>query len=206
MPTEHSPELAPPAAVSPATFRCTACGNCCRSLRVAVTAVDVARLSAASGRPADALVAWLAPDEVDMAGEPESFVQLAEGRRLMVLSQRGGACLLLGADQRCGAYLARPRDCRTFPFAFEAAELDRPIPRRLTLLPLNDCEYESDGDNDPRMLDAEDAARWNELRDYQALVARWNRRAWHRRRLQHAVGNGAAFLAYALAAQSSAFR
>jgi hypothetical protein len=30
-------------------------------------------------------------------------------------------------------------------------------------------------------------------------VARWNRRAWHRRRLHQSVGDCAAFLAFALA-------
>lgn len=173
---------------------------------MAVTAVDVARLAAASALPASALVTWLAPDQVDMTGEPESFVELGEGRRLMVLAQRDGACQLLGSDQRCRAYDARPRDCRTFPFTFGAAEAGPPVPRRLTLLPLSDCEYESDGHNDPSALDAEDKTRWSELRDYQALVARWNRRAWHRRRMQHAVGDAAAFLAYAFAAQPSATR
>lgn len=168
--------------------------------------MDVARLSAASALPASALVAWLAPDQVDMTGEPESFVELGEGRRLMVLSQQDGACLLLDGDQRCRAYDARPRDCRTFPFAFEAEDAGRAVPRRLTLLPLNDCKYESDGQNDPSVLDAEDETRWSELRDYQALVARWNRRAWHRRRLRHAVGDAAAFLAYAFAARPSAVR
>jgi Fe-S-cluster containining protein len=35
--------------VSPLTFRCTGCGNCCRTLRVAVTALDVGRLAQATG-------------------------------------------------------------------------------------------------------------------------------------------------------------
>lgn len=192
-----------PTAVSPTTFRCTACGNCCRSLRVAVTALDVARLSAASTASPSSLVAWLAPGEVDMTGEPESFVELSQGRRLMVLAQRDGACQLLDSDQRCRAYASRPRDCRTFPFAFESIAPHSAGSRRLTLLPLSDCAYESDGHNDSNLLDAEDQARWKELRDYQALVARWNRRAWHRRRLHRTVGDAAAFLSYALAAQSS---
>jgi Fe-S-cluster containining protein len=188
------------AAVSPHRFRCTACGNCCRSFRVAVTALDVARLAAAHATPTNALVAWLAPDAVDMTGEPESFVELDEGRRLMVLAQHEGACRLLGADNRCGAYAARPRDCRTFPFAFEAAVPNEPATLRLKLLPLQDCEYESDGHNDEQLLEIEDRTRWRELRDYQTLVARWNRRAWHRRRLHHALGDAAAFLAFALEA------
>jgi Fe-S-cluster containining protein len=200
--------LASLAPVSALTFRCTACGNCCRNLRVAVTALDVARLVSATGSAPSALVAWLAPDAVDMTGEPESFVELAEGRRLLVLAQHDGACRLLGADNRCQAYAARPRDCRTFPFDFEVsvAEPSSPDPRRLTLLPLRDCDYATDGNNDPRVLDADDRARWCELHDYQALVARWNRRAWHRRRLHQSVGDCAAFLAFALAPTTTQIR
>jgi Fe-S-cluster containining protein len=193
--------LSSSAAVSPQNFRCTACGNCCRDLRAAVTALDVARLAAATGLAPSALVDWLAPDAVDMTGEPESFVELGEGRRLMVLRQRDGACMQLGSDNRCGAYAARPRDCRAFPFDFSAPAASPDAPRRLALLPLPSvplgrCDYAVDGANDEAALELEDQARWAELRDYQALVARWNRRAWHRRRLHRSGGDAAQFLAY----------
>jgi Fe-S-cluster containining protein len=183
--------------ISALTFRCTSCGNCCRSLRVAVTSFDVARVLTEARQPPSELVAWLAPDAVDMTGEPQSFVELDRGRRLMVLAQRGGACRLLGADNLCGAYAARPRDCRTFPFDF-APVGSAPLGRRLALLPLSDCDYRSDGQNDATLLEVEDRARWDELRAYQALVARWNRRAWHRRRLHKGVGSALQFLDYAL--------
>jgi Fe-S-cluster containining protein len=181
-------------------FHCTACGNCCRALRVAVTTFDLARLCAHTGRPATELVEWLAPDTVDMTGEPQSFVELSEGRRLMVLRQRGGACHLLGPDQRCQAYSARPRDCRAYPFDFEPDESDIPAARRLRLLPLDrsSCDYTQSGDNDPEALAAEDARRWSELARYQAIVARWNRRAHHRRRLHRAIGAASSFLELAL--------
>jgi Fe-S-cluster containining protein len=149
-----------------------------------------------------ALVSWLAPDAVDMTGEPESFVELSEGRRLMVLHQRDGACQLLGADNRCGAYPARPQDCRAFPFDFDEPS-PRPGPRRLTLLPLDGCEYALDGHNDRATLDAEDRTRWSELEDYQALVARWNRRARLRRRFHQAIGDAASFLSFALSNEKS---
>lgn len=182
---------------SPLEFRCTSCGNCCRSLRVAVTARDVARLARATAQPLRELVEWLEPDEVDMRGEPESFVELREGRRLMVLAQQGGACAMLGADERCRAYAARPRDCRAFPFDFEPASDGR---RRLTLLPLSGCDYAKDGQNDAAELAEEDAERWRELRDYQAWVAVWNRRAWHRKRLHKRVASANEFLEHSMAA------
>jgi Fe-S-cluster containining protein len=152
---------------------------------------DVTRLMDATKLPSGDLVAWLAPDEVDMTGEPESFVELREGRRLMVLAQREGACVLLREDETCGAYPARPRDCRAFPFHFEVPSAGV---RRLTLLPLDGCDHAEDGDQDGAQLEAEDAQRWEELREYQQWVALWNRRVWHRRRLRKGVPSANEFL------------
>lgn len=195
MATPYGSLSSPRAPVSPLSFRCTACGNCCRDLRVAVTALDVARLAAHAALEPSALVDWLAPDAVDMTGEPDSFVELGEGRRLMVLRHQSNACALLGPDNRCRAYAARPRDCRAFPFDFAAAA---PPTSPLRLLPLERCDYAVDGSNDEATLALEDQTRWAELRDYQALVARWNRRAWHRRRLHRSPGDAAAFLSFAI--------
>jgi Fe-S-cluster containining protein len=185
-------------------FRCTGCGNCCRNLRVAVTALDVARLAAATGTAAPTLVEWLAPDAVDMSGEPESFVELSEGRRLMVLAQSDGACALLDRDDSCSAYAARPRDCQTYPFDFEPPPRAGSSQRRLALLPLDGCEYAEDGDNDAVALAALDRLRFEELERYQAHVARWNRLAWHRRRLHQSVGPATEFLRFAFAAEPNA--
>ncbi len=191
--------LPPPRLTSPLDFRCTSCGNCCRNLRVAITARDLTRLLRATQRGPGDLVAFLAPDEVDMTGEPASFIELGVGRRLMVLAQEQGACRLLGPDDRCGSYEARPRDCRAFPFDFG---LPRATPgaRRLRLLPLDGCDYAQGGAHQERELRDADAERWAELSEYQAFVARWNRRAYHRRRLGRGVGTAAQFLDYALGA------
>jgi Fe-S-cluster containining protein len=190
--------------VSALHFRCTGCGNCCRKLRVAVTALDMKRLAAATGKAAATLVEWLAPDAVDMSGEPEGFVELSEGRRLMVLAQRDGACALLDSDDSCSAYAARPRDCQAYPFDFEPATRPESGKRRLALLPLDACEYAEDGDNDAELLATLDRVRFEELASYRAQVARWNRLAWHRRRLHQSVGTAAEFLRFALAAAPDA--
>jgi Fe-S-cluster containining protein len=129
-----------------------------------------------------------------MTGEPQSFVELSEGRRLMVLAQRDRACLLLGTGDRCTAYAARPRDCRAFPFDFERSS----GAVGLRLLPLIGCDHAHDGTNDLARLAAEDAERWRELEAYQAIIARWNRGAFHRRRLGRRAGSADAFLSFAL--------
>jgi Fe-S-cluster containining protein len=184
--------------MEPLSFRCTGCGNCCRSLRVAVTAADVTRLAHATGKRAEELVDWLPPEAVDMTGEPGSFVELSEGRRLLVLAQREGACRLLGADDSCSAYAARPLDCRAFPFDFERARGDQGR-GRLRLLPLVGCDHAQDGEHTRSAVQAIDDERWRALTDYQARVAEWNRLAKRRRRLGHRVGSGEAFLSFAQA-------
>lgn len=194
-------------AQSALTFRCTACGNCCRTLRVAVTAADVARLTAATGRAASDLVQWLSADEVDMTGEPQSFVELRVGRRLMVLAHAGQGCALLSANL-CSAYAARPLDCRTFPFDFsgDVGAGGARSPALLALVALRrrdsprplDCDYASDGQQDARELAEQDELRWRELSTFQSVVARWNRWAHHRRRLGYALGSSEEFLRFAL--------
>jgi Fe-S-cluster containining protein len=179
-------------------FRCTSCGECCRRHRAAVTSFDVSRLVDATGRTARELVDWLAPDEVDMTGEPESFVELSEGRRLLVLARSADGCSLLGADNLCSVYAARPLDCRAFPFDFDPIEREGLTVRRLKLLPLSHCDYARDGQQNLAQIAAEDAIRWQELTRYQALVAHWNRLAHHRRRLHHRLGTAADFLTFAL--------
>lgn len=174
-------------------FRCTACGECCRTYRVPVTDRDLQRLSSATGRPAAELTQWLTPDEVDLSGEP--FVELGSGRRLLVLAHApSGGCELLGDDGRCSFYESRPADCRAFPFDF-SSDPDKRV-RRLELLPLDACPYERDGANDIAELVRIDEQRWQELREFQARVQRWNQLARHRRRLRKPVGGSAEFLAF----------
>lgn len=176
------------------SFRCTGCGKCCRGLRVAVTHHDVRRLVEATGEVCSSVVAWLTPDEVDMTGEPESFVELANGRRLMVLAQVSGACRFLDDAERCRVYDARPRDCRAFPFHLEP-ESDG-VGQRLSLLALVECDHARDGAVDPARVALDDRRRWEELAEYQTFVARWNRLARHRQRLRRRLGTADDFFAF----------
>lgn len=140
------------------------------------------------------LVDWLAPEAVDMTGEPGSFVELSAGRRLMVLRWSAGACSFLDAAQRCRVYAARPRDCRLFPF-----DLSRDAAGSVVAVGRLELDACGDDRGPPAALaeiDALDRQRWDELAEYQALVARWNRLARHRRRFRQPAGDAAAFLAW----------
>jgi Fe-S-cluster containining protein len=177
-------------------FHCTGCGVCCRTYRAAVTHHDLARLLGSIGARAQDLVEFLTPDAVDMTGEPETLVELGEGRRMMVLAQREGACRFLSAENRCTVYAVRPSDCRLFPFDLTATAESA----SLSLLPLEGCEFELSTDTDleveGRALVQDDATRSRELSEYRALVARWNQLAKRRRRFGHRVGGAAEFLAH----------
>jgi Fe-S-cluster containining protein len=181
-------------------FRCNGCGNCCRDLRVTLTHRDLERLAAGLSRPASSLIEWLAPDAVDMTGEPGSFVELREGRRLMVLGQRSGACHLLDPNQRCSAYELRPYDCRLFPF--DLGRDDTGAVTSIERLALEGCGDERGDPADIAELTASDGLRWRELRDYQSRIARWNRLSQHRRRFRKPVGDAEDFIAFLFASPS----
>lgn len=175
-------------------FACNGCGDCCRQHRVALTHHDLARLKRVVTAPAERLVEWLTPNEVDFEAESASFVTLPQGLRLMVLGHASAGCRFLTSDNRCSVYAARPRDCELYPFVLERDERRRPL--RLTLFDTDGC-----GDRAPRpeslsMLARSDAQRWAELDDYRALVARWNRLARQRLRFGHRAGAAEQFLAF----------
>lgn len=177
-------------------FRCTGCGNCCRDLRVPLTDADLLRLTNATGRDASQFVCFLPTGEVDLIGEPGSLVLLDHdaGHVLMVLAQREGACVFLGADERCTTYSARPANCRLYPFS--ASYGRRGGIRRLRLLSGTECDYARDGDQDAHALRVADEARWAEHRSYLAQVSRWNRAQRRRARLGYRLHGAPEFLVF----------
>lgn len=154
---------------------------------MAVTHLDVLRLVRAAGRPARELIDWLPPSAVDMTDEPGTFFELPEGRRLMVLRQERGACHLLDGEGRCSAYTARPLDCALFPFDLERDGRNTPV--RLSLLRFEGCSDERGEAASLEEVAALDAQRWQELAQFQAYAARWNRLVRHRRRFRRAAGS-----------------
>jgi Fe-S-cluster containining protein len=123
------------------------------------------------------LIDWLAPHEVDMSGEPESFVELTEGRRIMMLRHENGACHLLDCSGRCSQYAARPAACAAYPFAFSDATAQHPS--RLSVLLDAPCAR-IDLDNEAETQRAV-ACVESELNEYVAIVQRWNKQQIRRR-------------------------
>jgi Fe-S-cluster containining protein len=164
-------------------------------LRVALTHLDLERLTRALARSGESLVEWLPPGAVELDAERDCFVELADGPRLMVLAQSAGACRLLTAEQRCSAYEARPYDCRLYPFLLDRDATGGVI--GLRLFELEGCGEERGSSTELESLAEQDRVRWTEQERYRQLVARWNRLARQRRRFRHRVGGPADFLAFA---------
>ncbi len=112
-----------------------------------------------------------------MTGEPESFVRLRPGRRLLVLRHLGGGCGLLVGD-RCSVYSARPLCCAAFPFDLAETGTGSPAVVGLAGAP---CSLPTPPD-EAALRDCLRALR-SELVEYVSLVGAWNRRQRRRERL-----------------------
>jgi hypothetical protein len=98
-------------------FRCRECGSCCRGEDhlVLVMPDEVRDLLGQSGR------AWQ-----EVAEPYPEFLEPGDGTRFTLgwcLRREGGACRFLSGN-RCTAYDARPRICRTYPFALTGGRLE----------------------------------------------------------------------------------
>jgi len=160
-------------------FRCTSCGNCCKEPLLPLTDADIARITRHTGEPSSALVRWVDRNGIDMDDEPEAFVMLRQGKRVMVLRHSGGGCRYLGSDDRCTIYNHRPLGCRIFPFDPSWTE-DRKL-RRLKLIQATDCLYELDGQNDVDKMRVLHKRHLASTSAYQAKVAAWNARQAERK-------------------------
>lgn len=169
-----------------ARVRCTGCGDCCRELRVTLSFADLARLVRASGEPAEALVDWGSAEQVDISGEPSSLVLLPEGRRVLLLARRDGACRFLGDEDRCLVHAARPAVCRAYPLTASFGRKGGLA--RLRVLRGLDCPYELGESGDLGAVRRDHAALARELREHHALVGAWNRLQERRRRLGKRLG------------------
>ena len=124
-------------------FRCTGCGNCCKDPLLPITDCDLHRIVEYTNLPVGDIVRWVNRHGIDLPGEPESFVRLRAGRRVMVLRHEHGHCRFLADDNRCKIYLARPHGCRIFPFDPDFNRNGKLV--RLRLIQATECLYERDG-------------------------------------------------------------
>jgi Fe-S-cluster containining protein len=176
-------------------FRCTGCGNCCKEPLLPLTRGDLLRIIARTGDDSADIVQWVDRNGIDMDDEPEAFVKLRPGKRVMVLRHQRGRCRYLGPDDRCTIYRSRPLGCRVFPFDPEFSTRGK-----LLRLQLNEeateCPYELDGSNR-----VDELRRLNERyekanAEHHEFVAAWNRLQRARVRKGAAAATGADFLTF----------
>lgn len=131
-------------------FRCTGCGNCCKDPILPLTDQDVLRIQQRVGVEAETFVRWVDRNAIEMDDEPEAFVRLREGKRVMVMRQGRGGCHFLDENDRCSIYGSRPLGCRIFPF--DPTYTKQGKLTRLKLIQATDCLYELDGSHDPETV------------------------------------------------------
>lgn len=146
-----------------------------------VTDTDVRRLADGTGYEIEAMLRFPKLEDVNMDKRSPWGIKMADGsRRLMTVKwRRGGACMFLGADNRCGAYEHRPVVCRQHPFNVVFTETGGV--ERLTMSRIVECPAEWDGRSTRR--DHARLERWSEreAETYLARVEAWNRRRTIRR-------------------------
>ena len=175
-------------------FRCTGCGNCCKDPLLPLTDQDVARISERTGDDARKFVRWVDRMGIDMDDEPEAFVRLRQGKRVMIMRQGKGGCHYLGADDRCTIYASRPLGCRIFPFDPSYTK-DGKL-RRLKLIQATDCQYELDGDNEPGAVQQMHTRHETATARYQARIVEWNQEQARRKRQGKSVQTARDFLSF----------
>lgn len=176
-------------------FRCTGCGACCREPLLPLTDEDVRTIMRRTGEPASEIVRWVDRHGIDMDDEPEAFVRLRQGKRVMVLRHQNGKCRYLGDDNRCGIYTSRPLGCRVFPF--DPTFDKKGKLRRLRLIQATErCPYERDGKNDPEALYDLHVSYEGAHRRFNEKVAEWNHSQRKRLRAGKAAEVAKAFLQF----------
>lgn len=175
-------------------FRCTGCGNCCKDPLLPLTDKDIVRITQRTGDDPRDFILWVDRNGIDMDDEPEAFVRLRQGKRVMVMRHQGGGCRYLGKDDRCTIYGSRPLGCRIFPFDPTYTK-ERKL-RRLKLIQATDCKYELDGDNDADAISDLHQRHEAATSAYQARVAEWNKEQTRRARSGRAAQTAREFLSF----------
>jgi Fe-S-cluster containining protein len=176
------------------SFRCTGCGNCCKEPLLPLTDADAKRIARRTGDRPSEFIRWVDKDGIDMDDEPEAFVTLRQGKRVMVLRHENGGCRYLGGDNRCTIYTSRPLGCRVYPFDPDFTK-DGNL-KRLKIVKATECPHEMDGENDAETLRELDGKYQQAHWDYNDKVAEWNREQQSRKRAGKAARTASEFLAF----------
>ena len=175
-------------------FRCTGCGNCCKDPLLPLTDADVARIIARTHERAIDIVRFVNRHQIDMDDDPDAFVRLRQGKRVMVLGHAHGGCRYLDSENRCKIYGFRPIGCRVFPFDSSFSKTG--ALRRLRLIQATDCRYELDGKNYVANIRELQERHDATIADYHLKIADWNRRQVARRRTGRAAQTAREFLEF----------
>lgn len=159
-----------------------------------LTDEDVVRITQRTGDEASQFVRWVDRNGIDMDDEPEAFVRLRQGKRVMIMRQGPGGCHYLGKDDRCTIYGSRPLGCRIFPFDPTYSK-DGKL-RRLKLIQATDCQYELDGANDAGAVQDLHTRHEAATARYQARIAEWNQEQKRRVRQGKRVQTARDFLSF----------
>lgn len=103
--------------MTPETFHCQRCGNCCRQPgEVRVSDAECAAIAGLLG--------------LSLAVFTERFTRLREDRHgLALVELPDGACAFLeGNPAACRIQAAKPQQCRDFPFTWRYEDLERVCP------------------------------------------------------------------------------
>jgi Fe-S-cluster containining protein len=172
-------------------FQCTGCGNCCKEPLLPLTDDDVRRIGARTGDAASDIVQWVDRNGIEMDDEPEAFVVLRQGKRVMTLAHERGGCRYLGADNRCGIYTSRPLGCRIYPFDPSFSKKGKL--RRLAIVQATECPYTLDGTNDVNEIRVLHESYLRAHADFHGKIAEWNRAQTKRKRAGKAAGSAREF-------------
>jgi Fe-S-cluster containining protein len=159
-----------------------------------LTDQDILRIKQRTGDDPRTYVRWIDRDGIDMDDEPEAFVKLRQGKRVMVMRQGKGGCHYLGSDDRCTIYGSRPLGCRIFPF--DPSYTRQGKLRRLKLIQATDCQYELDGANNPEAVQDLHTRHEAATQRYQERIAEWNKQQARRIRQGGTAQSAAEFLSF----------
>jgi Fe-S-cluster containining protein len=176
-------------------FRCTGCGNCCKDPLLPLTGEDVSRIQRRTGERAEDFVRWVDRHGIEMDDEPEGFVRLRQGKRVMVLRHGRNGCHYLGSDNRCTIYSSRPLGCRIFPFDPTFRKRDGKL-RHLKLIQATDCKYELDGNNDVDEMRALHERYEAQAQRFYDRIAEWNKQQAAAKRRGKSAGTARRFLEF----------